>query len=739
MRQGHGSFISWIMNNFSSFYRHLLTIAIVGLGYVVLGWVVLTDMNVQLRYIKVELVGLKHQEKLRDFLIGINTHKYLVQRYYQGNTLLKSQILQLQKEINKDLRNFEKVHFELEEKARGMAFAQVQIFDQGYDPKEVDRKWRPIRANVFDIDLQTSNEQHDELIHNVHSLLKYSDNISNLTQDPSFIIYQMVESSSGLLPNIQESISQSLNIIQMSYLAGELTDGQREELIGLVSLIDRDLRVSEERISRVLTALADDPDIRERISESFASFYQSVSLIVGEIREEVIGQNLEGTSLSTLQSLGIQAINDSFVFWDQVSTGIERILEDREASIIAKRAIIMGVSLFIILIGFILGSYFVSESIKSLKALKETAIKISKGELSARVPVRYKDELGKVCIVFNHMANTLERMMNQFKQLLEGTQTLSRGDFSARIHVDESAEDEIKAVGNSFNRMAESFEEVVTKLHRLVIELTSSATQIAASSKQHEAAILEQGSTTKQISVTATEISATSKDFAQTISDVSEVAEETARLARTGQSNLGKMETVMKQMEDAAANIASRLAVLNEKAGNITTVITTISDVSAQTNLLSLNAAIEAEKAGQAGRSFAVIAREIRGLSDQTAMSTTDIEKIVNEIVDAVKSSVMGVDDFTKEIREGADQVKEVSEQLGRIMEQVKTLVDRFESVDQGMKNQSEAAEQINKALIDLSALASETSESMSQFHSTIKHLNVAAAGLRETLEKIRQ
>ncbi len=396
-------------------------------------------------------------------------------------------------------------------------------------------------------------------------------------------------------------------------------------------------------------------------------------------------------------------------------------------------------SLVIILLGFILGAYFVSESSKSLKALKETAIKISKGDLSARVPVRYKDELGKVCIVFNHMANTLDRMMHQFKQLLHATQTLASGDFSARISIDESAEDEIKAVGISFNHMAESFEEVVTKLHRLVIELTSSATQIAASSKQHEATIIEQGSTTKQISVTATEISATSKDFAQTISEVSDVAEETARLARTGQSSLGKMETAMKQMEDAAANIAARLAVLNEKAGNITSVITTISDVSAQTNLLSLNAAIEAEKAGQAGRSFAVIAREIRGLSDQTAMSTFDIEKIVNEIVDAVKSSVMGVDDFTKEIREGAEQVKGVGEQLGRIMAQVKTLVDRFEAVDQGMKNQSDAAEQINKALIGLSGLANETSASMTQFHTTIKQLNVASAGLRKTLEKIKQ
>ncbi len=738
MGKRQGTFFSWIMNNFSSYYRHLLTIAIVGLGYIVLGWVVLSETNAQLKYIRAELKGLQYQESLREFLLGVNTHKYLTQRYYQGNTTLKNQILQLQKEANDDLRHFEKIHFELQDEVGNLGLVTVPMLEKTYEPKEIDRQWKQIRTTEFNTNLTTSNELHDKLIHNINGLLKYSNNISNLTQDPSFIIYQMIESSSGLLPNIQESISGALDIIQQVHGKGEISQSQRDDLLGIASLINRDLNVNEQRISLVLSALTGIAKIRDSISKAFASFYQTVGQFVEDVREGLIDKSPQETSHATLQNLGIQAINDSFALWDQVSMGIEEILEQREKEILTKRTFIFSLSLVIILLGFVLGAYFVSESSKSLKALKETAIKISKGDLSARVPVRYKDELGKVCIVFNHMASTLDRMMHQFKQLLHATQTLAGGDFSARISIDESAEDEIKAVGISFNRMAESFEEVVAKLHRLVIELTSSATQIAASSKQHEATIIEQGSTTRQISVTATEISATSKDFAQTISEVSDVAEETARLARTGQSSLGKMETVMKQMEDAAANIAVRLAVLNEKAGNITSVITTISDVSAQTNLLSLNAAIEAEKAGQAGRSFAVIAREIRGLSDQTAMSTFDIEKIVNEIVDAVKSSVMGVDDFTKEIRDGAEQVKGVGKQLGQIMEQVKTLVDRFEAVDQGMKNQSDAAEQINKALIGLSGLANETSASMTQFHTTIKQLNVASAGLRKTLEKIK-
>lgn len=739
MRRKQVGFYSWLMNSLSSFYRHLLTIGIVSLGYVVLGWVVFSGMNTRLDFIHGELAGLQYQEDLRQFLLGVYTHKYLVQRYYQGNIALKNQILQVQKEANEDLRNFEKVNLKLQNSYKELGLPAAALIEQAYEPQEIDKDWKKIRTNIFSINLIRSNELHDKLIRHIDELLNYSGNISNLTQDPSFVIYQMIESSTGLLPNLQSSISNMMNIVLEMYQQQKMTPSQHDELIGLVYLIDRDLDEVKNRVSRVLSTLTDTPKLRDAINQAFAGLYESAGQLLSDVREKIKTGTLETSSPTKLQNLASQTINDSFVLWDQVSMGIEQILENREDSIERERVIILSISIVIILAGFLLGAYFVAESTKTLKSLKETAYKISKGDLSARVPVKYHDELGKVCLVFNHMAKTLEWMMHQFRQLLKTTQTLAKGDFSARLAVDPAADEEIKAVGFTFNRMAETLEEVVAKLHRLVIELTSSATQIEASSKQHEASITEQGSTTKQISVTATEISATSKDFAKTMSEVSGAAEETARLARLGQSNLGKMETAMMQMEAAASNIASKLAVLNEKAGNITTVITTISDVSAQTNLLSLNAAIEAEKAGQAGRSFAVIAREIRGLSDQTARSTFDIERIVNEIIEAVKSSVVGVDDFTQEIREGAQKVKGVGEQLGQIMEQVKTLVDRFEAVDDGMKTQSDAAEQINKALIDLSGMANETSISMGQFHTTIKQLSLAASGLREVLEKIKQ
>src|SRR5213083_3554305 len=166
------------------------------------------------------------------------------------------------------------------------------------------------------------------------------------------------------------------------------------------------------------------------------------------------------------------------------------------------------------------------------------------------------------------------------------------------------------------------------------------------------------------------------------------------------------MESTMRQIMDASGSITGKLAVLNEKTTNINSVVTTITRVADQTNLLSLNAAIEAEKAGEYGRGFAVVATEIRRLADQTAVATYDIEQMVKEIQSAVSAGVMGMDKFSEEVRRGMREVQEVGGQLSQVIQQVQALAPRVESVNEGMQAQASGAEQITQALTQLSEAA---------------------------------
>src|ERR1043166_6148034 len=195
---------------------------------------------------------------------------------------------------------------------------------------------------------------------------------------------------------------------------------------------------------------------------------------------------------------------------------------------------------------------------------------------------------------------------------------------------------------------------------------------------------------------------------------------------------LTRMKATMQQVMDASAAINARLGVLSEKASNIGAVVTTISKVADQTNLLSLNAAIEAEKAGDYGRGFAVVATEIRRLADQTALATSDIEQIVKEIQSAVSAGVMGMDKFSEEVRRGVEVVRHVSDELTQIIQQVQNLSNSFETVTDGMQSQAVGAQQISEALMQLTEASRQTVDSLRQSNIAIEHLNTAARTMQD-------
>jgi methyl-accepting chemotaxis protein WspA len=262
--------------------------------------------------------------------------------------------------------------------------------------------------------------------------------------------------------------------------------------------------------------------------------------------------------------------------------------------------------------------------------------------------------------------------------------------------------------------------------------VNTSSTEIAATSQEQLSTANEIAASTSEIGATAKEISVTSKELVQTMKEVADVAEKTATLANSGQAGLQRMKTTMQQISGASATINDRLAVLSEKAGNIGTVVTAITKVADQTNLLSLNAAIEAEKAGEYGRGFAVVATEIRRLADQTATSTSDIEHTVKEMLSAVSAGVMGMDKFSEEIRKGVGVVEQVHEELSQIIHQVQSLTPSIESVSEGMQSQSIGAQQISDALSQLGEASRQTVESLRQSHIAIDQLNESARGLRD-------
>jgi methyl-accepting chemotaxis protein WspA len=321
-------------------------------------------------------------------------------------------------------------------------------------------------------------------------------------------------------------------------------------------------------------------------------------------------------------------------------------------------------------------------------------------------------------------------------RLVASLDHMRHGDFTHRLTLEQK--DEFGVVGDGLNGLADDLSVLVGQVQRSGIQVNTTATQIAATAREQQTTAHEIAATTAQIGATSKEISATSHELVRTMNEVNQVAEQTGHLAGSGHSAITRMEATMRQIIEAAGSVSSKLAMLSEKTTNINSVVTTITKVADQTNLLSLNAAIEAEKAGEYGLGFAVVAMEIRRLADQTAVATYDIEKMVKEMQSAVAAGVMGMEKFSQDVKGGVEEVRQVTKHLAQIIDQVQTLPPRFQSVSEGMNAQATGAQQISDALTQLTEAAQQTAESLRQSNLAIDQLNGAARGLQTGVARFK-
>ncbi|MGS1108100.1 methyl-accepting chemotaxis protein [Achromobacter anxifer] len=373
--------------------------------------------------------------------------------------------------------------------------------------------------------------------------------------------------------------------------------------------------------------------------------------------------------------------------------------------------------------------------LENKKQADEAAVAIKQSVDSAEVRMLVSLGLAIVAAIICGIL-LMRAIANPMRAIVKTLEATGGGDLTRRLTL--ARKDEFNAIETGFNGMVDELTGLVGKTQRSAVQVATSVTEIAATSKQQQATASEVAATTTEIGVTSREISATSRELVRTMAEVSGAAEQTAALAGSGQVGLARMEDTMRNVVGAAGSVNAKLAILNEKAGNITQVVTTITKVADQTNLLSLNAAIEAEKAGEYGRGFVVVATEIRRLADQTAVATYDIEQMVREIQSSVSAGVMGMDKFSEEVRRGMADMQQVGDQLSQIIQQVQTLAPRVQMVNEGMQAQATGAEQINQALQQLSDAAQQTVESLRQSTLAIEELTLVANDLRSGVSRFK-
>jgi len=307
---------------------------------------------------------------------------------------------------------------------------------------------------------------------------------------------------------------------------------------------------------------------------------------------------------------------------------------------------------------------------------------------------------------------------------------VAQGDLNVP-RVVEAARDESGVLLRSIGGMTENLNSLVGAVKQASLHLNATATQISASAGQQNATMQGFNASTSEIAASIKQISSTGQELLETVEDLQRRTAATAALAGAGQAGLTSMENSMGSLAGATGSISTKLGMIREKAGGINAVVETITKVADQTNLLSINAAIEAEKAGEAGRGFLVVAREIRRLADQTAVATLDIEQMVRQMQDAVSAGVMEMDKFSEQVRTGIGQVNQIGGQMAEIIDQVQVLSGQFPTVSEGMRQQSQGARQIDEAMAQLVTGVHQVSETVKDFNAAAENLRLNAGALQ--------
>ncbi|HIK11646.1 MAG TPA: methyl-accepting chemotaxis protein [Oscillatoriaceae cyanobacterium M33_DOE_052] len=324
----------------------------------------------------------------------------------------------------------------------------------------------------------------------------------------------------------------------------------------------------------------------------------------------------------------------------------------------------------------------------------------------------------------------------QVKWAVTAAEQVAQGDLTSRVQI--TSGDEIGQLLGAIQTMTDKLNSLISQVQQSGIQVTSSATQIAATGRQLEATVTEQLASTQEVVATTQEIAATSEELAETMNEVASLSAETAAAAAKGKQEILRMEAAMGNMASATNSISDKLGTIGEKAKTINNIITTITKVADQTNLLSLNAAIEAEKAGQYGKGFAVVAREIRRLADQTAVATLDIESTIAQMQAAVTDGTTEVEKFTLTVSHNVEDVRQIGRQLAQIAQQVQALTPRFAIVNQGMAAQVLGARQIGEAMMQLSEASAQTADSLRETNAALEGLNDAAQTLRQEISQFK-
>ncbi len=318
----------------------------------------------------------------------------------------------------------------------------------------------------------------------------------------------------------------------------------------------------------------------------------------------------------------------------------------------------------------------------------------------------------------------LGNMTKISKDIAEG-----QGDLTKRVPVE--GRDEIAQLGGYFNSFIDKLQKMIAKIAHVTDKVASASAELSATAEEIAKGAETLSSRAAQTATAVEEMNATVAEVAQNSGKAADIAQETVKTAKEGRVIVGETISGMKQLSDAVANSATIISALGRSSDQIGQIVRVIEDIADQTNLLALNAAIEAARAGEQGRGFAVVADEVRKLAERTTKATKEISNMIREIQHNTKGAVDSMEEGTQKVAGGVDLVNRTGEALSRIAEMVTQSADMIRQIAVASEEQSVATQQIAGDIENVAKVSKESAVGANESAKASHDLSQLAAELQ--------
>ncbi|MEE9431289.1 MAG: methyl-accepting chemotaxis protein [Melioribacteraceae bacterium] len=436
-----------------------------------------------------------------------------------------------------------------------------------------------------------------------------------------------------------------------------------------------------------------------------------------------------------------------------------------DASLEEQNTIITSLSLAGLFITILIG-FVISDTIKKpIKELNKVANNVTSGELSKRVKYESKDELGQLANVFNNMVSSIETSNKQIEdekasveakvesavkeaeeqkkylessieKILHAMEDFSKGNLTIQLPV--NSDDSIGQLFTGFNTSVNNLNQIVSNVNESVNSTISASTQIAAGIEEMSSAAEEQNTQTGSIAAAIEEMTSTVTATTKSTTSAAESAQKSGTYAEDGSLVVEKSVKAMDTIACVVSTAVDKVKGLGENSDKIGEIIQVINEIADQTNLLALNAAIEAARAGEHGRGFAVVADEVRKLAERTTGATQEIAGMIQTIQSDTKDVVESISRGNEEVQNGKQLAEDVGEAINNIVSNANNVVDEINQVATASEEQAQTSEQIAQNINVINNVASETLTAIHHIAGATEDLNSLTENLKSLMTQFK-